>query len=167
MGEREAILQHAMAAKRPLTWQEQEDLLRWYSSKVDAYLDAGNGECWLRQAMIADLVASALKFFDGTRYEMQAWVVMPNHVHAVLRPLPGWTLSQTLKSWKGYTAREANKLLQRTGERFWQTESFDHLVRDDEDLHRCCHYTTTNPVNARLCARPEEWKWGSAYSSAP
>src|SRR5216683_7037015 len=106
------------------------------------------------------------KFFEGTRYELQAWVVMPNHVHAVLRPLPGWTLSRILKSWKGYTAREANKLLQRTGEQFWQTESFDHLVRNDEDMYRCCNYTTTNPLNARLSARPEEWKWSSVYRPA-
>ena len=91
---------------------------------------------------------------------------MPNHVHAVLRPLPGWTLSRILKSWKGYTAREANKLLQRTGEQFWQTESFDHLVRNDEDMYRCCNYTTTNPLNARLSARPEEWKWSSVYRPA-
>ena len=161
--EREALLQHALAAKRPLTWHEQEELFRWYSSRVDAYLDAGHGDCWLRQTKLADLVASAVKFFEGTRYELPAWVVMPNHLHAVLRPLPGWTLSEILKSWKGYTGREANKLLQRTGQQFWQTESYDHLIRDDDDMHRCCHYTTMNPVNARLCARPEEWKWSSAY----
>jgi len=164
--EREAIMQEGLATKRPLTWHEQEELFRWYSSRVDAYLDAGRGECWLRRPDIANLVASAIKFFEGTRYELQAWVVMPNHVHAVLRPLPGWTLSRILKSWKGYTAREANKLLQRTGEQFWQTESFDHLVRDYEDMYRCCNYTTTNPLNARLSARPEEWKWSSVYRPA-
>jgi len=161
--EREALLQHALAAKRPLTWHEQEDLFRWYSSRVDAYLDAGHGDCWLRQTKLADLVADAVKFFEGTRYGLPAWVVMPNHVHAVLRPLPGWTLSEILKSWKGFTAREANKLLQRTGAQFWQTEFYDHLIRDDDDTHRCCHYTTMNPVNATLCAQPEEWKWSSAY----
>ena len=165
--EREAILRHALAAKRPLTWHEQEELFRWYSSRVDACLDAGHGECWLRQPEIADLVAGALKFFTGERYELGAWVVMPNHVHAVLRPLAGWTLSKILQSWKGYTAREANKILGRTGETFWQTESFDHLIRDDEDARRCCLYTTLNPVNARLCARPEDWPWSSAYQSSP
>ena len=162
--ERELILQHALAAKRPLTWHEQ--LFRWYSSRVDAYLDAGHGACWLRQAKLADLVANGVKFFNGARYELHAWVIMTNHVHAVLRPLPGWTLSQILKSWKGYTAREANKLLQRTGEQFWQTESYDHMIRDNEDPHRCCHYTTMNPVNARLCGRPEDWQWSSAYRPA-
>ena len=75
-------------------------------------------------------------------------------------------VAQILKNWKGYTAREANKLLRRTGKPFWQTESFDHVIRDDEDMHRCCYYTTMNPVNARLCVRPGDWKWSSAYRPA-
>ena len=91
---------------------------------------------------------------------------MPNHVHAVLHPRPDWTLSEILKSWKGYTAREANRLLQRTGTTFWQVESYDHLSRDKEDLHHCCHYATMNPVNAGLCQRPGAWKWSSAFRVA-
>ena len=161
--EREVIIQQALAAKRPLTWHEQEELFRWYASRVDKYLDAGHGDCWLRRSDVADLVAAAIQFHAGIRFDLRAWCVMPNHVHAVLRPSAGWTLSKILKGWKGYTAHEANKLLQRTGNSFWQSESYDQLIRDDEDMHRCCHYTTMNPVNAKLCQRPEDWKWSSAY----
>ena len=161
--ERELILQQALMAKRPLTWHEQEELFRWYSSRVDAYLDAGHGDCFLQRPEIADLVAGALKFFEGKRYELRAWVVMPNHVHAVVWPNPPWTLSEILHSWKSFTSNEANRKLERTGHAFWQEESFDHLVRDDEDMARCCHYTTMNPVNARLCAHPEDWMWSSLY----
>jgi len=161
--EREQILAHALAAKRPLTWHEQEELFRWYCDRVDNYLDKGHGECWLRQPAIAELVAGALRFHEGVRCDLVAWVIMANHVHAVVRPRPGWTLSNILQSWKGYTGREANLLLRRTGREFWQRESFDHLVRDDEDIHRCCHYTTANPVNAGLCVRAEDWKWSSLY----
>lgn len=160
--ERENILALALAVKRPLTWHEQEELFRWYSSRVDKYLDAGHGECWLRQPELARTVADVLRFHVGQRFELNAWVVMPNHVHAVVRPLPDWTLSDVLHSWKGYSAKEANKLLSRQGE-FWQGETYDHLIRDEEDLHRCCHYTVMNPVNARLCQRPEEWPWSSAF----
>ncbi|MDR3459812.1 MAG: transposase [Verrucomicrobiae bacterium] len=160
--EREAIMAAALAANRPLTWHEQEELFRWYASRVDRHLDAGHGECWLRRPELAKVVADALRFHAGQRFDLLAWVVMANHVHAVVRPLPGFTLSQILQSWKGFSAREANRLLKRQGE-FWQGESYDHLVRDDEDLSRCCHYTTMNPVNARLCARPEDWPWSSAY----
>ena len=104
-----------------------------------------------------------MSFHLEVRFELSAWCLMPNHVHAVLRPLAGWTLSQLLKGWKDYTGREAIKLLNRTGTPFWQTESFDHLIRDDEDMRCCCHYTIMNPVNARWCGRAEEWKWSSGY----
>jgi REP element-mobilizing transposase RayT len=164
--ERDLLMQQAWEAKRPLTWPEQEELFRWYSSRVDAYLDAGHGSCWLRNSEVVGVVVGTLRFHEGQRFDLLAWVVMPNHVHAVLRPRAGYTLSQILKSWKGYSAREANRLLAREGE-FWQTESYDHLIRDDADLQRCCHYTIMNPVNARLCERPEDWPWSSAYRPAP
>ena len=164
--ERDAVIAQAQAAKRPLTWHEQEELFRWYSTRVDTYLDAGHGDCWLARPELAELVAGAIRFHASQRFKLHAWVVMPNHIHAVLRPRPDWTLSEILKSWKGFTAREANRLLKRTGTTFWQVECYDHLIRDDEDLHRCCHYTTMNPVNARLCKQPADWKWSSAYRPA-
>ncbi len=160
--ERETIMAQALAGKRPLTWQEQEELFRWYSTRVDQYLDAGHGECWLRQPEVAKLVADVLRFHAGQRFDLLAWVVMPNHVHAVVRPFAEISLSQILHSWKGFSAKVCNEFLQRVGE-FWQGESYDHLIRDDEDRHRCCHYTIMNPVNARLCAQPEDWPWSSAY----
>jgi REP element-mobilizing transposase RayT len=117
----------------------------------------------LKQPKIAGLVAGALRYFEGQRYELRSWVVMPNHVHVVVWPKPPETLSKVLHSWKSYTSSEANKLLSRVGNSLWQTESYDHLIRDDTDLARCCEYTTMNPVNARLCERPEDWKWSSRY----
>jgi type I restriction enzyme R subunit/putative DNA methylase len=134
--EREAILAEARVAKRPLTWHEQEESFRWYSMRVDKYLDAGHGNCWLALPEIADLTAGALRFHASQRFVLYAWVIMPNHVHAVLRPLPDWTLSLILKSWKGFSGREANRCLKRTGLIFWQVESYDHLIRDDESSKR-------------------------------
>jgi REP element-mobilizing transposase RayT len=163
--ERAAILQHALAAKRPLTWAEQEELFRWYASRVDAYLDAGHGECFLQQPEIADLVANALRHFDGQRYQLHAWVVMPNHVHVVLWPRPPQTLSEILHSWKSFTGTRANKMLARAGRAFWQKESYDHLIRDETDRARCCEYTTANPVSAGLCQRPEDWPWSSRFAA--
>ncbi len=161
--ERNTIVAQAEAAKRPLTWHEREELFRWYSRRVDKYLDAGHGECVLRSPKLAEMAVSALKHFDGVRYELRAWDVMPNHVHAVVFPLPDNSLSKILQSWKGFTSREINKLLKRTGNRLWQVESYDHLIRDDDDLHRCVDYTVMNPVDAGLCKRPEEWRWSSAW----
>jgi REP element-mobilizing transposase RayT len=161
--EREAVMQQAFAQNRPLTWQEQKQLFHWYSERVDAHLDAGHGECWLKQPAVAELVAGALRFFEGQRYRLHAWVVMPNHVHVVVHPEPPYTLSAILKSWKGYTALQANRLLNRTCITFWQSESYDHCCRDDRDRAECCAYTIRNPVSARLCSCPEEWRWSSAW----
>jgi REP element-mobilizing transposase RayT len=165
--EREIILQEAKAAKRPLTWHEQEALFRWYSSRVDKYLDAGHSTCHLRNPEFADLVAGAVRCFDGQRYELRSWVIMPNHVHVVVWPMPGYSLSGILHSWKSFTAHKICKRLPKKVVPFWQSESFDHLIRDEEDLHRCCHYTLMNPVNAGLCARPEDWQWSSGHVARP
>lgn len=161
--ERDGILENAKAHRAPLTLTQQEELFLWYCDKVDAYLDAGHGECVFQRPELAGLVAECFKHFDGDRYELRAWVVMPNHTHVVVWPRPPWTLSKVLHGWKSYTANEANRRLGRLRRPFWQRESFDHLVRNEEDLARCGAYTVNNPVKAGLCARPEDWPWSSAY----
>ena len=160
--ERQIILEQARAAKSPLTWHEEQQLLAWYCDKVEALLDAGHGACWLSKAEIARLVAGALNHFVGQRYELRAWVVMPNHVHAVVWPMQGHTLSDILHSWKSFASSQANRLLHRTGEAFWQAESFDHWIRDDEERARLVAYVENNPVKAGFCRHPEDWKWSSA-----
>ncbi len=135
-------------------------MFNWYSERVDKVLDTGAGECWLREPDIAKLVADALQHFEGERYELRALTIMPNHVHVVVRPLSPHTLSAILKSWKGYTALHANRLLDCQGT-FWQEESYDHLCRDDDDIARCCAYTLNNPVSAGLCHDPRDWPWTS------
>ncbi len=159
--ERKVILEQARAVKSPLTWHEEQQLLAWYCDKVEALLDAGHGACCLSKPEIADLVTGALNYFAGARYELHAWVVMPNHAHAVIWSMPGHTLSEILHSWKSFTSNKANKILHRAGE-FWQSESFDHWIRDDNEHARLVAYVENNPVKAGFCKRPEDWKWSSA-----
>jgi REP element-mobilizing transposase RayT len=146
--------------------QMLEEIERDYFRKLETYLDKGQGECWLKRPDIAVLVANAFRFFDGERYRLDAWVVMPNHVHLVLWPMPNHTLSEIVQSLKRFTAREANKTLKRTGNTFWQPEPYDHWIRDDEEHARCCRYVVNNPVKARLCVSPEQWKWSSGWRDA-
>lgn len=164
--EREAIMQEAVAHNRPLTWREQQALYNWYSERVDAHLDKGYGECWLKQPEIAKLVSTALCYFEDDRYDLHAWVVMPNHVHVVVQPRPSRTLSSILKSWKTYTAVHANRLLDRVGQTFWQSESYNHCCRTDEERGLCSHYTIRNPAAAGLCAEPCDWQWSSVYKAS-
>lgn len=162
--ERENIIRQADGTKRPLTRSEHDELFIWYSTKVDRILDnARHGDLWLADPRIAQLVTEAIRFFDGVRYELRAFSVMPNHVHVVVRPAPSWTLSSILHSWKGFTSSKANQILNRVGQRFWQKESFDHLCRDDDDVQRCIRYTLDNPAKAGLCERREDWPWSSAW----
>jgi REP element-mobilizing transposase RayT len=128
---------------------------------MEAELDAGWGKCWLRDARIAECVERALLHFDPERYGLVAWVVMPTHVHVVVRCEPRWRLSQIVHGWKWGTALAANRLLRRTG-RFWQPEYFDRRVRDSDHLERCVRYVELNPVKAGLCVTPWEWPFGSA-----
>lgn len=163
--ERAALLAKAKAAQSDgeLLPEDHRRLFDLYSEKIEVYLDGGRGECWLKDARIGDLVAGALRFFHGQRYDLGPWVVMPNHVHVIVQPLGPQLLDRVVKSWKGFTAREANKLLQRTGDSFWAREYYDHLVRDDKEGARLADYIHDNPVKAGLCARWEDWKWSSAH----
>lgn len=132
-----------------------------FSARLDDHLDRGSGACWLRDDRVGAIVAGALRHFDDERYRLHAWVVMPNHVHALVQPLPGFALEEILHSWKSFTANRANALLGSRGV-FWQHESYDHWVRDEAELAQCKHYIEQNPVKARLCTKPSEWKWSSA-----
>ncbi|MBE0540092.1 MAG: transposase [Verrucomicrobia bacterium] len=128
--------------------------------KLEEYLDRGLGECWLRQPTIAQLTEDALRFFDGQRYQLGAWVVMPNHVH-LLVDVWDTPLSELIKSWKGFTAREANKLLGRSGE-FWEREYLDTVIEDEEHRQTAVRYIENNPTKAKLVLDPKEWPWSSA-----
>jgi REP element-mobilizing transposase RayT len=161
--EREGLVARAKAGNRPLTWTEQQDLFHWYSRRVDTALDSGLGQCWLKDRQVARIVASALGHFQGKRYELHAWVIMPNHVHVVVHPKENNSLSEILRSWKTFTAVQANRFLNRRGA-FWQGESYDHLCRNEREREACCRYTTVNPVKAGFCKDPREWRWSSAFT---
>jgi len=142
---------------------EEEEINRDLRRKIERYLDLGKGECWLRKPEIADLIVEALLYFNEVHYRLDSWVIMPNHVHLMLWPVPNHTLSEILKSRKSKTARGANLLLGRTGEPFWQRESYDHWIRSDEEKARIRRYIHMNPVKAGLCKAPEDWRWSSAW----
>ena len=119
------------------------------------------GSRLLRHSNAASVVEDALLHFQGERYALSAWSVMPNHVHVVVTPFGGFTLPKILHSWKSYSAHEINRVLARKGS-VWEVESFDHLVRDERAFDKFVFYTENNPVNAGLCERPEHWPFSSA-----
>jgi putative DNA methylase len=129
--------------------------------RIEEYLDKGFGSAWLSLPSVAEIILQALQCFNGQRYCLHAWTVMPNHVHALLTPRSGENLSQILHSWKSFTANKANSIIGRTGS-FWQREYFDRAVRNEEHFAAAIVYIENNPVKAGMCQAPADWRYSSA-----
>ena len=129
---------------------------------MDRYLDTTReGPMYLRRQGVAQIVVECWKRgVEWGHYELRAYVIMANHVHVLL--LPKVAPAGLLQSLKGVTAREANRLWGRTGESFWQRESYDHGVRDSRELERIVAHIENNRVKAGLVARAEDYRWSSA-----
>jgi putative transposase len=135
---------------------------------MDKILDrAENGPVYLHRAEIAKLVMQAIR--DGEtrfrRYDLHSFVIMPNHVRLLITSQ--LAAQEWLRPLKGFTGHEANRILGRSGLPFWQSESFDRLVRDDEECANIKHYIEWNPVKAGLARSPEEYPWSSAPGGSP
>jgi valyl-tRNA synthetase len=152
--ERQNIIERAKQQNRPLTDNEQIELQRLRSEKIESFLDAGHGKCLLREKGIAEIVDNALKHFDGVRYDLIAWAIMPNHVHIIVRPRPGQKLSEIVHSRKSFTAKEINRRLAQKGS-VWMDEYYDHVIRDEKDFANQVNYVLTNPEKAGL----QNWPW--------
>ncbi len=138
-----------MADGHPKPWgvRAANEYRERFPKRLDAWLDAGYDACYLRDPGCARIIADALHFFDGERYDLASFVVMPNHVLLQLR---GDTELESLThSLKSYSAQEVNKELERRGA-FWQQEGFDHLLRGIPHLDRCLCYIQQNPEKAHL-----------------
>jgi putative transposase len=128
---------------------------------IDHYADQGHGACWLSNPRVAEMVEAAFLHFDGERYRLLAWTIMPNHVHLLVQAIPGFALVSIVHSWKSYTAKKANQLLNRIGD-FWQPDYFDRFIRDAVHLAAAQAYIDENPVKAGLVASAVDWRFGSA-----
>jgi type I restriction enzyme R subunit/putative DNA methylase len=151
-------------------------------TKLEEYLDRGVGECHLRDPRIAQIVEDAMLHFHNEHYELLAWCVMPNHVHALVHvwQMPLWKMIQ---NWKIHVVTEIRRLhlLERRApsrrddqstsnwprrcsalQSFWQREYWDTFMRDEEQERKAVHYIESNPVKAKLCRLAEDWPFSSA-----
>ena len=142
--------------------------------KLEAYLDRGVGDCWLRDPRIAGLAEESLVHFHLQRYELLAWCVMPNHVHVLVHV---WEtpLGKMIQSWKRFVATRALKLIRserrtpirrdlepESADAFWEREYWDTFMRDEKQEQMAVRYIENNAVKAKLCRTAEEWAFGSA-----
>jgi ATP-dependent Clp protease ATP-binding subunit ClpA len=144
----------------PEPWDEQteREFYARFSNRWEQWLDECHGECLLARTELRQLVEAVLKHDDGKLYRLHEFVVMPNHVHVLVTPLGGHSLSEILQAWKSVSAHRLNKALGRKGE-FWQKESFDHIVRNEAQFERLVAYIKNNPKSL-----PERFRSGDASS---
>jgi len=153
-------------------WMDEFDLLPkdkkdvQLRPRIEEYLDAGHGECWLKLPVISKLVEGALLYFDGDRYRLLAWCIMPNHVHTLVETRGGFPFGEVVHSWKSFTSHGANKILGRNGE-FWQRDYFDRFIRNAEHYEKVVAYIEENPVKAGLAKIKTDWAWSSARFRMP
>jgi REP element-mobilizing transposase RayT len=166
-GEAWIFLTWRLADSLPLTkireWQTQREIFfkqypepwtdyvfkeyrKQFTDEIEEWLDRGIGECYLKNPQVREIVSSALLHFDGERYELDCFVVMPNHMHLLLRPLEAHKLSDIVKTMKSFSAREVNKILGREGS-LWQRDYYDRLIRSARQFAWVRNYIERNPKN--------------------
>src|SRR6266480_3402214 len=134
---------------QPWDWKTAREYMRKFEEEREHWLDQGHGSCLLREPQAAAIVAESLDHFDRQRYLIDSYVVMPNHVHVLFKPLGEHSPVDILHSWKSFTANALNREMNRAGA-LWMHESFDTIVRDAEHLRACREYIAQNPGKARL-----------------
>ena len=172
-------------AYKDLSLQEKVE----HCKKIETLLDTGYGSCILKKPPIAQKVVNAWKFFDGERYDLIAYVVMPNHVHVLINTYKEFTLKSVVHSWKSFTSNEIKKCLSAGSAGFqpandrvvenneedagkmpsllnkvWQEDYWDRFIRDENHFKSSVNYILENPVKAGLVESWQEWPWSfNAY----
>ncbi|MDD4737488.1 MAG: transposase, partial [Kiritimatiellae bacterium] len=135
-------------------------------ARIQELLDQGCGACVLKNETCARIVQESLLFGHGDRYELLAWVIMPNHIHVMISETAQWPLSKVVQSWKRHTSKEIHKRHPGIGELhsapLWQRDYWDRFIRDRQHYETALHYIENNPVAAGLVDHPADWPWGSA-----
>jgi putative transposase len=155
-------------------------------AEIEHYLDVGHGSCLLHKSAHPQAVIDTWRHFDGERFLLHAWVVMPNHVHVLVEPLPGFEIGEIVEGWKSVSAREILRA-EKKGGRFagfrtiatedaraprkkgvlWQLDYWDRFIRSERHYRVVREYIHQNPVQAGLVAKAEDWPWSTAATARP
>lgn len=151
---------------------ESKDIKSERRKRIEKWLNAGHGCCILRNPTCARIVIEAWQYFDHVRYDLAAWVVMPNHVHVLAYFRDGWPIGKVVNSWKSYTARKINKIIKAQGggplisnktgsTRLWQRGYWDRYIRSKAHFNNTIRYIIKNPVMAGLVEKAQEWPFSN------
>lgn len=143
-----------------LASKPESDQKKEMYSRIEKYLDQGHGSLLLQNPRAGLIVHEAIQFYNTKKYDLHAWCVMPNHVHMLVTPLEGFTLTSIVRPLKSYTSKFIHEALGGEG-RMWQPDFFDRLIRDGEHFEKVARYIEWNPVKAKLCDDPSLWPFTS------
>lgn len=129
--------------------KERYEYRKTFNRKLQAHLDSGYGSCLLKNAELRTLAEDALEYFHRERFWLGDYVLMPNHVHALMTPLSSYELEEILASVKRYSSKRINEARGGAG-KLWQYETYDHLVRSRGELKQFRQYIAENPAKAGL-----------------
>lgn len=148
---------------------------------IEQWPDAGHGSCALKHPACAQRVVDTWKHFDGTRYRLMAWTVMPNHVHVLIQQLDSYRLADIVATWKKFTARRINALCasgsvdlqidlhcsgeQHSRKHLWQRGYWDRFIRNEQHFHAAIDYVLNNAVKAKLVDSSKDWPWSGVATS--
>ncbi len=172
------VLQRMRQEIRSYPSEKQDIELR---KKIEEWADAGHGSCVLRNSHIAAMVVENWKHYDGKRYDLLAYVVMPNHVHVLIFVYSGVSLAKIVQSWKGYAGKKIKEFLDEkagnadrpvgrtakqtlgvprfNGDKIWHREYWDRFIRNEKHYTSAVEYILQNPVRANLVKNTEDWLW--------
>ena len=155
----DAVLQRWKCELDVLSSKKDQLILQ---NRIEKYLDQGYGSAFMKIHRVAQMVQSKLLYYDERRYRLSSWVVMPNHIHCLMTRFDAIELADIMQALKSLTSHKANKLLRRKGQ-FWMEDYFDRYIRNAEHFVKTVRYIENNPVKARLCTKPEDWPFSSAW----
>jgi REP element-mobilizing transposase RayT len=158
----DTVLQRWMRELDVLNSKKDQIILQ---KRIEKYLDQGYGEAFMKIHRVAEMVQKDLLYYDGQSYRLSSWVVMPNHIHLLMTRLDVLELAEIMQSFKSLTSHKANQTLRRKGQ-FWLEDYFDRYIRNAEHFMKTVRYIENNPVKARLCKRPADWPFSSAWFRA-
>jgi putative transposase len=127
----------------------ERDFHFMFHAKTERWMDNGYGSCLLKDSAAREIVEKSLLYSNGDRFHLWSYVIMPNHVHVLVKPFAEGSLVEIVQSWKSFSAHNVNRLLNRSG-CLWMNEYFDHAVRSERQLEHFRNYITSNPLSAHL-----------------
>ena len=159
----QSVLRGLEAEVKKMPQSKQKSYKR---KRIEQWLDAGLGCCALAHPGMAEAMKETLIHYDGRRYRLIAWCIMPNHVHVLIRP--DYSLPRIVQAWKSYTTRWMLLHNERlglgvSGRSLWMRDYWDRFIRDELHFDTAISYIHQNPVKAGLCDAVEDWRWSSAF----